>query len=118
MGPLMLSFGIRPEQTAATSSFMILFTSSIAVIQYATANLVDLQYGITLLIISFIGSASGIFIVKKLVDRYNRPSIIVIALSLILGIAAVIIPVYGISTIVESYENGTGEYGFKNLCSN
>lgn len=117
MGPLMLNLGVRPEQSAATSSFMILFTSSIAVLQYSAANRVNIQYGILLLFSAFIGSASGIFIVKKLVDKYKRPSFVVFTLAIVLGLAGIIIPVYGISSIVKSYNNGTGNFGFKDLCT-
>ncbi len=117
MGPLMLSLGVRPEQSAATSSFMILFTSSIAVIQYSTANRVNTQYGILLLLAAFIGSSSGIFVVKRLVDKYRRPSFVVFTLAIVLGLAGIIIPVYGISSIIQSYNNGTGNFGFKDLCT-
>lgn len=116
MNPLMLSFGLRPEQTTATSSFMVLFTSSVAVIQYSTANLVQLDYGIMLFIVAFLGSATGVFVLKRLVDKYKRPSIIVITLCIILGIAAVIIPVYGIVELAQSAAKGEAEYGFSSIC--
>lgn len=114
--PIMLAYGIRPEQAAATSSFMIFFTSSTAILQFFSSNLVHPQYGIVVLCIAFVGSFTGVTIVKKLIEKVNRPSIIVLILGSIMALAGVVIPIYGTTKIIESFENGTGEFGFHSLC--
>jgi hypothetical protein len=116
VGPLMLAYGIRPQVLAATSSFMILFTSSLAVVQYGVAGMINLEYGIYFFIVSFIGSAAGVLIVKKLVDKYGRASFIVLCLALVILLSAVILPIYLVISMVKLEQEGKAEYGFKNMC--
>jgi uncharacterized membrane protein YfcA len=114
--PIMLHYGMRPEQAAATSSLMMLFTASTAILQFVTSNLVHPQYGVVVILISFAGSFTGIMVVKKVIERLQRPSIIVFILGFIMAISAVIIPTYGTIKFIDSLENGSGNLGFRSLC--
>ena len=86
--------------TAASSSMMIMFTSSVAMVLFISIGILDLAYGTLLLLVSIIGACIGIILLKKLVDKYKRASLIVIILALMLGIAMVIVPVYGVIKMV------------------
>lgn len=114
--PIMLHFGIRPEQAAATSSFMIFFTASTAIMQFVTSDLLHPQYGVVVILIAFAGSFTGVTVVKKLIDRLQRPSIIVFILAFIMAIAAIIITTYGTIKVLDNLENGTGNLGFRSFC--
>ena len=46
LNPVMLRLEIRPEVSTATSSFMVLFTSSISMLQYAIAGKLNIYYGL------------------------------------------------------------------------
>jgi len=116
MNPVMLRMGVRPEVAAASSSFMILFAASFATIQYFEAGMVDPAYGLWLLVTAFIGSAIGIFSLTKLVQKYDRASLLVILLSVLLCLAAVMILTYGIIDTVDKESKGTAEYGFSEFC--
>ena len=112
LNPVMLRLEIRPEVSTATSSFMVLFTSTISMLQYAIAGKLNFFYGLWTVVFSLIGSCLGILVIKKLVDKYKRSSIIVMLLALIMATCAVIIPTYGIL----NYLNSKTENGFRNFC--
>jgi hypothetical protein len=117
IGPMMLAFKIRPEQTAATSSFILLFTSSISIVQFISNGMVDMPYGGILLLVSFVGSTTGVLVIKNLVDKYQRASIIVLAVAGILILSTVVIPIYGIYSTVTAILKGTGEFAFRSMCT-
>jgi uncharacterized membrane protein YfcA len=113
MNPVMLRFGMRPEVSTATSSFMVLFTSTISMLQYAIAGKLTYIYGLWTLAFSLVGSCVGILLIKKIVDKYKRSSIIVMLLALIMAACAVIIPTYGIL----KYSQESANDGFKSYCN-
>ena len=116
MNPVMLELGLLPEVSTASSSFMILFTSSIAIIQYLTADMVDVDYGIWVGCLAVVGSAIGVLVLKKLVTKYQRSSLLVLLLAVILAVAAIVIASYGIYDIIDKEEKGEAEYGFSEFC--
>jgi len=78
--------------------------------------MIALDFGVLLFISAIIGSASGIIILKKIVAKYNRTSIVVIVLAGVLFISMIIILSYGIWDIADKEDKGTMEYGFKDSC--
>ena len=112
MNPVMLRLGMRPEVSTATSSFMVLFTSTISMLQYAIAGKMNIFYGLITLMFSLVGSTLGIIVLKKIIDKYKRASIIVMLLALILTACAIIIPTWGI----YQYSQSTGNDGFRDYC--
>lgn len=116
VSPILLGLGVRPEITTASSSFMILFSSTLAIILFISADLILYDYGIWLFCTAIIGSGTGILLIKRLVHKYNRSSIIVIVLAIILGLSALIILIYGIITTVQKEQDDEMEYGFKSIC--
>ena len=46
MNPVLLRLELRPEVSTATSSFMVLFTSTISMLQYAIAGKLNIYYGL------------------------------------------------------------------------
>ncbi|OMJ70993.1 hypothetical protein SteCoe_30894 [Stentor coeruleus] len=113
MNPVMLRLGLRPEVSTATSSFMVLFTATISMLQYAVAGKLNFVYGLWALSFSLVGSILGVLVLKKLVEKYKRGSILVLLLALIMGICAIIIPTYGII----QYMGKSGEDNFKSFCN-
>lgn len=45
VGPLLLELGMLPQVTAATGAFMVLFSSSLAVAQFALLHMIPLYTG-------------------------------------------------------------------------
>jgi uncharacterized membrane protein YfcA len=112
MNPVMLRLGMRPEVSTATSSFMVLFTSTISMLQYAIAGKLDPFYGFITLAFSLVGSTLGILVLKKIIEKYKRASIIVMLLALILSACAIVIPTWGIYNYTRSNQSD----GFRDYC--
>ena len=113
LGPIMLKLGIRPEVSAGTSSGICVLTSSISIIQYAIAGKLEYVYGIWVLCFALIGSAVGVTVVKAIVNRYKRASILVIVLTILMGLCTILIPTYG---IVDLATKTNVSIGFNSYC--
>ena len=96
LGPVMLRLGVRPEVSAGTSTAIIVVTSSISIIQYSIAGKLELIYGVWFFGFSLMGSAVGIGVIKAIVNKLKRGSIMVITLTVLMGLCAVLVPVNGI----------------------
>lgn len=97
ISPLMLDIGVSPQSTAASSSLMVLFTSSSTTLQFFLGNMLDIQYASIMFVISMLSSMTGIKIVGKMIEKYKRPSIIVFLLAGITGFSAILLPLYAFS---------------------
>jgi uncharacterized membrane protein YfcA len=113
LGPIMLKLGVRPEVSAGTSTAIIILTSSISVFQYGVAGKLDFTYGAWLFFMSFIGSSIGVTVVKLIVAKLKRGSIMVMILTILMGLCAVLTPVYGIVNLTSSSNIALG---FKSYC--
>ena len=96
VGPVLLSLNVRPEVSTATSSVMVFFTSSVAVINFGLAGRLNWSYTFVMVCFSLVGAATGVVGLKRLVAKTGRPSLLVMTLAGILGIAAVLVPLYGV----------------------
>lgn len=111
MNPFMISMGIRPEVSSACSNFMILFSSSISFLQFFISGIINVNYMIYLFSLAVIGSFFGHFIIRAIMKRMNRPSIIIILLSVMLVLSIIGITYTGILSAVDAKD-----YGFKSIC--
>lgn len=114
LGPVMLKLGIRPEVSAGTSTGIIVLTSSISIIQYAIAGKLELIYGIWFFSFSFLGSVIGIGVIKAIVNKVKRGSIMVIILAILMGLCAILTPAYG---VIDLTSRANIEIGFRPYCS-
>lgn len=112
VSPVLLKIGIRPEVLTATTSFMIFFTSTVSSLQYLISGKVNVLYGIWGLAFALVGSALGVFVIKAVVEKYQRSSLIIMVLALALGISTISIVIYGIHSTI-SQDN---DFGFHDYC--
>mmetsp|Transcript_3567 Transcript_3567/g.3341 ORF Transcript_3567/g.3341 Transcript_3567/m.3341 type:complete len:500 (-) Transcript_3567:344-1843(-) len=116
LGPVQLAFGVRPEVSTGTSSCIVILTSTMNFILFLKAGLVTVNYSLWLLAFSVTGSALGVFVVKKLVDKFGRPSIMVFCLGTVYISAFILTMTYNIRKIIKDQEDGKTEYDFKDFC--
>ncbi|OMJ88176.1 hypothetical protein SteCoe_9909 [Stentor coeruleus] len=114
LGPIMLRLGLRSEVSTSTSRAIVVLTSSISIIQYSIAGKLEMIYGLWFFTFSLLGSVLGILAVKALVDQYNRGSIVVIVLTILMGLCAILTPSYG---IIELTSQNSSEIGLRSFCS-
>jgi len=63
-----------------------------------------------------VGIIIGLKIIKKMIDKYKRPSIIVIILASILAASAIMVPYFNFFNILKQSKAGVNIYEFGNMC--
>ncbi|KAG9158816.1 hypothetical protein Leryth_013713 [Lithospermum erythrorhizon] len=116
LGPLFLELGIPPQVASATSTFSMMFSSSMSVVQYYLLNRFPVPYAAYFVVVATIAAFAGQHVVRKTIALLGRASIIIFILSLTIFISAITLGGVGIAHMVEKLEKK--EYmGFDNLCS-
>ncbi|XP_010247018.1 PREDICTED: uncharacterized protein LOC104590170 isoform X2 [Nelumbo nucifera] len=115
VSPLLLQLGILPEVTAATCSFMVLFSSSMSATQYLLLGLEHRNEIAIFSIGSFLASLVGLLVVQRAIMKYGRASLIVFSISTVMVLSTVLITSFG--TIHAWKDYTSGKYmGFKLPC--
>lgn len=87
MQPLMLELGLPPDVCAATAAFMMLFTASSTTLQFTLNGMLDWERNIALPVIGVLGAAAGSLVIGRLVAHYNRLSLIVFPVAIIMAVS-------------------------------
>ncbi|XVE82639.1 hypothetical protein DITRI_Ditri16bG0022300 [Diplodiscus trichospermus] len=115
LGPLFLELGIPPQVASATSTFAMVFSSSMSVVQYYLLNRFPIPYAAYFVLVATIAAFTGQHVVRKIIAVLGRASIIIFILALTIFISAITLGGVGIADMVEKLANE--EYmGFENLC--
>lgn len=115
LGPFLLTLGLLPTVSAATTSYMTLFTSSSATVQYIALGRVLPDYGAILFFLAGVASYIGQRFIVGPIRKRNMTSLLVLILGGIIGLAAVLLCITGGMQIVRDYKQGNS-FGFKSLC--
>lgn len=89
MGPLFVQMGLQPQVQAATSAYMVFWTGLSATFQYKYYNKISWNWILILVSIGFIDAQIGQRFINWYIKKYKRPSIIILILAMIIGIAIV-----------------------------
>ncbi|KDP38300.1 hypothetical protein JCGZ_05186 [Jatropha curcas] len=115
LGPLFLELGIPPQVASATSTFAMVFSSSMSVVQYYFLNRFPVPYATYFVIVATFAALAGQHVVRRIIAVLGRTSIIIFILALTIFVSAISLGGVGIADMVEKLENE--EYmGFENLC--
>ncbi|XP_027338112.1 sulfite exporter TauE/SafE family protein 5-like [Abrus precatorius] len=115
ISPLLLQVGIAPEVTAATCSFMVLFSSTMSALQYLLLGMKDVETALVLAIMCFVASLLGLLVVQRAIRKYGRASIIVFSISIVMSLSNVLMTSFGAIKVWKDFKSG--EYmGFKLPC--
>jgi len=98
MGPFLMGLGVNAQVSVATSSFMVLFTSSVSMLQFVLGGVLPIDYALWCAGSAAIGSFLGVVGLQKIADKFNRVSLVVLSLGFVLAFAATVIPVLGVYT--------------------
>jgi uncharacterized membrane protein YfcA len=115
LSPMMFALGMTPQVTAATSGFTILFTESSIGIQFLLLGLMPLDYGAVFLLIGYVSALVGRLVLGKIIRKYNRSSIIIFILAIVIGVSAILMGIVGILRVKGRVE-AEGSLGFRPLC--
>ncbi|ESQ35701.1 hypothetical protein EUTSA_v10007599mg [Eutrema salsugineum] len=115
ISPLLLQIGIAPEVTAATCSFMVLFSSTMSAIQYLLLGMEHAGTAAIFALVCFVASLVGLMVVKKVIAKYGRASIIVFAVGIVMGLSTVLMTTHGALKVWDDFVSGR-YMGFKLPC--
>ncbi|KZV53253.1 hypothetical protein F511_21510 [Dorcoceras hygrometricum] len=115
ISPLLLQLGMEPEVTAATSSFMVFFTSTMSSVQYVLLGVKDLHGALTYASICFLASIVGLTLVQRAIKKHGRASIIVFSVATVMALSTILITGFGAMNIWRDFSSGRS-MGFKPPC--
>ncbi|PKU78388.1 hypothetical protein MA16_Dca019438 [Dendrobium catenatum] len=115
LGPLLLEIGVIPQVASATATFVMLFSSSLSVVEFYFLKRFPMPYAVYLIAVSVMAGFWGQFFVRKLVKVLKRASIIVFILSAVIFASALTMGVVGAEKSIFMIKHH--EYmGFLRLC--
>lgn len=95
LGPLLLEIGVIPQVASATATFVMLFSSSLSVVEFYFLGRFPIPYALYLISVSMLAGFWGQFFVRKLVKVLKRASLIVFILSAVIFASALTMGVVG-----------------------
>ncbi|CAD8110541.1 unnamed protein product [Paramecium primaurelia] len=111
--PIWLETGIHPPRAAASATFTVMFTSFISVFIIALSGGYHLSQFLILASVSGCGSYLIAGILKKLVKKYKRESIIIQVLLIVIAFGLIVLP---LQSIKDVYQNPSSSIQFGRLC--
>nr|KYP57276.1 hypothetical protein KK1_003535 [Cajanus cajan] len=99
----LLQVGIIPEVTSTTCSFTVLFSSTMSALQYLLLGIEHVQAALILAIICFVASLLGLLVAQRTIREYERASITVFSVSIVLCVSNVLMTSFGAIKVWEAY---------------
>ncbi|KAF9680196.1 hypothetical protein SADUNF_Sadunf06G0096100 [Salix dunnii] len=116
LGPLLLEIGVNPHVASATSTFVMMFSSSLSVVEFYLLKRFPIPFALYLMGVSIVAGFWGQFFVRKLVTILRRASLIVFILSGVIFVSALTMGGVGIEKSIKMIQNH--EFmGFLDFCS-
>ncbi|XVE76061.1 hypothetical protein DITRI_Ditri12bG0142500 [Diplodiscus trichospermus] len=116
LGPLLLEIGVIPQVASATATFVMMFSSSLSVVEFYLLKRFPIPYALYLMGVSILAGFWGQYFVRKLITILKRASLIVFILSGVIFASALTMGVIGIETSIQMIRNH--EFmGFLDFCS-
>ncbi|XVE96535.1 hypothetical protein REPUB_Repub02eG0230900 [Reevesia pubescens] len=116
LGPLLLEIGVIPQVASATATFVMMFSSSLSVVEFYLLKRFPIPYALYLMGVSILAGFWGQYLVRKVITILKRASIIVFILSGVIFASALTMGVIGIETSIQMIHNH--EFmGFLDFCS-
>jgi uncharacterized membrane protein YfcA len=110
-GPLLLEMGLIPQVSSATSSSMILFTSSATTIQFIIMGTLSVEHALWHGAVGFVAGLIGQLGMSYLIKKYRKSALVIFLIAVFIGVSGGVMGVLGVARI---YEVGFG--GFRSLC--
>ncbi|CAN4086843.1 unnamed protein product [Withania somnifera] len=89
LGPLFLELGIPPQVSSATAAFVMIFSSSMSVIQYYLLGRFPVPYALYFIAVASIAALVGQHVVRRIISIVGRASVIIFVLALTIFVSAI-----------------------------
>lgn len=116
LNPIFISYGLLAEVSTASCNLFVLLSSFSSFLQFFMAGLIDLRVATELFCVGMVGSFLGTFVIKKLVDKYKRSSILVFLLGSMLLVIGIIIPISLVLEVRRQVDEGSFTTQLKSVC--
>ena len=103
------------EVTAATISFMVLFSSSMSVVQYLILGKKHIEQALVFTMVCFLASIFGLVLIQRAIEKWGRASLIVFSVSILMALSTISITGFGPIDVWRDYKSGKN-MGFKLPC--
>ncbi|KAH7478972.1 hypothetical protein PRIC1_009474 [Phytophthora ramorum] len=110
-GPLLLEMGLLPQVSSATSSSMILFTSSATTIQFIILGTLSVEHALWHGAVGFVAGLIGQLGMTYLIKKYRKSALVIFLIAIFIGVSGGVMGVLGVVRISE-----IGFGGFRSLC--
>ncbi|KAI3822564.1 hypothetical protein L1987_10156 [Smallanthus sonchifolius] len=116
LGPLLLEIGVMPQVASATATFVMMFSSSLSVVEFYLLKRFPIPHALYLMTVSVMAGFWGQFVIRRLVAFLQRASLIVFILSAVIFASALTMGVIGVDRSIRMIHNH--EFmGFLEFCS-
>ncbi|CAD7928976.1 unnamed protein product [Amoebophrya sp. A120] len=119
LSPVLLDLGLLPEVTQATTAMFVFLSSALAMLQFFLLDLVMPSYVCWYGFWVFVATAAGQFLLKKLLQLYQRKSLIILSVAAIIFLSMVLMTLNGLYRLYIDYTNQDWEalsFSFSKLC--
>ena len=113
LGVYLISIGLNPEFCTALTGFTLLWVASSTSVQYTIIGALHLKHAFIFMVISLLGSFIGNLILRGVVRKYNRPSILIWTIFLLMIISGIVIPY---DVVMRSIKNPKYALNFGSYC--
>ena len=97
-GPVLITLGVNPIVNSATLLYMIIFSSAASMFMFMIFGKLNIAFTLWIALYAGAGVVLGLFVMKELIKRYKRPSLVAFALA----IAIIISNIFSIYSGVKS----------------
>lgn len=105
--PQMIEMGMLPEVVAATTAFMIIFTSASATVLFSVLGLLAWDYAALLFVVGVVFTIGGQLAFEYLSKKYvKRSSYTVFLIAIVLGMSTVLLGYTGIKRTITTFQEG------------
>ncbi|KAG4928377.1 hypothetical protein JHK85_054863 [Glycine max] len=105
LGPLLIEIGVIPQVASATATFVMMFSSSLSVVEFYLLKRFPIPYALYLTAVSVLAGFWGQYFVRKLMVILKRASIIVFILSGVIFASALTMGVVGIDKSIKMIQH-------------
>ncbi|KDO26143.1 hypothetical protein SPRG_08504 [Saprolegnia parasitica CBS 223.65] len=110
-GPLLLEIGLHPQVASASSSTMILFTSSATTLQFIVLGMLPYERALWYGIVGFAGGVVGQLGLSYLIKKYRKTAFVLFMVAAVIAVSGAVMGVLGLRGVLLH-----GFTGFHSLC--
>lgn len=115
--PILLGMGVPPQVVTSTGMYMIMFSSFSNSVTFYLMGHLPLDFALWIGFWSSLGIVFCLIVVKKLIAKYQRPSIIVFILGAVIGASCIVVPVVNFTYLAQQARKGADIWAFGSICS-